>query len=66
MDRSLTPTDGRIVVAAVDGEVTLKRLCCRDDGVYLVPENLGYQAIEVTENRDVLIWGVVAHVVHSL
>ena len=66
VDRSLNPADGSIVVAAVDGEMTVKRISRRDGRAYLEPENAAYPPIELTEGRDVWVWGVVVHVVHTV
>jgi DNA polymerase V len=62
VDRSLDPTPGRIVIAAVDGELTVKRLVQEGERWLLVAENDGYPAIALDEVGDSLIWGVVRHV----
>jgi DNA polymerase V len=37
-----------------------------DQQVWLKPENVEYQPLLITEEMDLHIWGVVAHVIHSL
>jgi DNA polymerase V len=59
VDRSLEPADGKIVIAALDGELTVKRLSIKSTGMWLVPENDHYLPIPVRENSDMVIWGVV-------
>lgn len=59
VDRSLTPEDGKIVIAALDGELTVKRLSIKSTGTWLVPENDHYPPIPVKEESDITIWGVV-------
>lgn len=59
VDKSLTPVDGKIVIAAVDGELTVKRLSIKSTGTWLVPENDDYEPIPIREESDVVIWGVV-------
>lgn len=59
VDRSLTPTDGSIVVAAVYGEMVVKRLLKHAQRVELVSENENYQPILVNDADDIFIWGVV-------
>lgn len=59
VDRSLEPSHGNIVIAVLDGEFTVKRLCKRDGQVRLQRENPRFPAILVSEDRDFLIWGVV-------
>jgi DNA polymerase V len=65
VDRSREPKSGAIVVAAVDGELTLKRLKLDGERVWLLPENPQYQPLEVRGEMGLVIWGVVAHTVHS-
>jgi DNA polymerase V len=59
VDRSLTPHDGSIVVAAVFGEMVVKRLQTHGDSHVLASENKDYKPITVTGNDDCFIWGVV-------
>ena len=65
VDRSVHPADGRIVIAVVDGELTVKRLSRRRGRVRLMPENPRYRPIEIRDGQDLQIWGVVLHVIHS-
>ena len=67
VDRSLTPTDGRIVVVAIDGQLTVKRLKKHRNGsITLLAENPNYKPIEIKEGNEVHIWGVVTNVIHHL
>ena len=66
VDRSLEAVDGRVVVAAVDGELTLKRLRRRDGATWLEPENDAFGPIRLDEGSDLVIWGVVTFVVHRV
>ena len=59
VDKSVVPHDGRIVVAAVYGEMVVKRLKSRGDTHELVSENAEYKPIVVTGNDDCFVWGVV-------
>ncbi len=65
VDRSLEPTHGRIVIAAIDGELTVKRLACLHGRVKLMPASDNHQPIDITDEQEVVIWGVVKHVIHS-
>jgi DNA polymerase V len=66
IDRSLEPVDNKIVVCFIDGEFTVKRLKVTKDEVLLIPENPKYQSIKVTEENELIIWGVVTYVVKKL
>ena len=65
VDRSITPGDGKIVIAAVDGELTVKRLCRRGGHIRLLSENPRYKPIEIAAGQSLHVWGVVIHAVHS-
>jgi DNA polymerase V len=65
VDRSLTPTHGKIVIAAIQGELTVKRLYQQQGKVQLIPENPNYPIIDVTESSELVIWGVVTHIIHQ-
>jgi DNA polymerase V len=65
VDRSMHPANGRIVIAVVDGELTVKRLSRRRGRVRLMPENPRYRPIDIRDGQDLQIWGVVLHVIHS-
>lgn len=64
VDRSLEPAHGKIVIASVNGELTVKRLHREKRKVLLVPENDDYPTIEISEEMDLHIWGVVTNVIH--
>ncbi|WP_341829240.1 translesion error-prone DNA polymerase V autoproteolytic subunit [Thiomicrorhabdus marina] len=65
VDRSITPRPGKIVIAALDGELTVKRLDIRNDGTYLLPENPDYPDIKVGAESEMVIWGVVTSCIHQ-
>ena len=66
VDRSLEPADKNVVVAVLDGELTVKRLFKQNGVLRLLPENLSYQPIEITAQQTIEIWGVVTSVIHAL
>ncbi|WP_165076077.1 MULTISPECIES: translesion error-prone DNA polymerase V autoproteolytic subunit [unclassified Desulfovibrio] len=66
VDRSLEASHNRVVIAALDGELLVKKLCRKGGRVLLKSANEGYPDFEVTELEHVHIWGVVSHVVHKL
>lgn len=66
VDRALDPVDGKIVIAVLDGELTVKRLERKKGRLRLLPENPAYPPIEVKNEQDLVIWGVVTHVIHGV
>ena len=66
VDRSLEPQHNKIAVCFIDGEFTVKRLILKEGGVFLQPENPHYKPIQVTEDNDLQIWGIVTHVIKKI
>ncbi|HHF7365107.1 TPA: LexA family protein [Legionella bozemanae] len=66
VDRSIEPSDGRIVIAAVNGELTVKRLSKKGRMVQLLPANPKFKPIDITQECEMVIWGVVTLVLHEL
>ncbi|WP_318779266.1 MULTISPECIES: translesion error-prone DNA polymerase V autoproteolytic subunit [unclassified Arthrobacter] len=64
VDRSLTPLHGSVVVAILDGELTIKRLHLGAAGVILKADNRDYPDITVAELSDLTVWGVVTRCLH--
>ena len=59
VDRSLEPKHNDIVIAVLNGELTVKRLFRQGNLVQLRPANHRYPFITVTPDQELLIWGVV-------
>ena len=66
VDRSAKPDNGCVVVVAVNGEYTVKRLRRGPDCVWLEPANSRYQPIRVSIGEDLHVFGVVKHAIHTL
>ena len=66
VDRLPEPVDGKIVIASINAELTVKRLKRENNQLFLMPENPAYSPIVITEAMDLKIWGVVRHVIHAL
>ena len=65
VDRALEPSDGKIVVAVLNGEFTVKRIRIKSSKkVILEAENADYPSIEISQNIDFQVWGVVTYVIH--
>lgn len=65
VDRAVTARDGQIVIAALDGELTVKRLRHQNGRLYLVPDNPDYTAVEVSAEASFEVWGVVTYIIHK-
>jgi DNA polymerase V len=66
VDRSIEPVPGKIVICALNGELTVKRLD-RENGQWkLAAENPDYPDIAIFEDLEMVIWGVVTNVIHPL
>ena len=66
VDRSLEPAPGKIVIAVINGELTVKRLHRDGTKIQLIAENDAYLPIDITEDQDFRVWGVVTNVIHSV
>ena len=66
VDRSIKPTHGKIIIAALDGELTVKRLYQKDGIVKLQPDNPEFSDIIIHELTESVIWGVVTNVIHQV
>jgi repressor LexA len=56
--RNPEPRNGQVVIARLDGEVTLKRFQRQGQAIRLLPRNPAYAPIEVTVDQDLAIEGV--------
>lgn len=66
VDRSLEPRSGSIVVAVLNGDFTVKRISKKGDKLFLMPENPRYQPIEITDDSNFQVWGVVTNVIRNV
>ena len=63
IDRSLTPVNGDIILAIVNGEFIVRRLIKNPHKCFLRPENNKYKEIEITAGTEMTIWGVVTYII---
>ena len=66
VNRALEATEGKIVICALNGELTVKRLMIENGQWYLQAENPAYPNIPLYEDLDLVIWGVVTNVIHNV
>lgn len=66
VDKSITAADGCVVIALLDGQFTVKTLEKKRGKIRLMPANPEFQPIELKDEQELQIWGVVTNVIHSL
>ncbi|MFE4080438.1 LexA family protein [Paenarthrobacter sp. YIM B13468] len=66
VNRALEPKDGSVVIAVLDGELTVKRLRITPSGVILQADNPAYPDIEVPALSELTIWGVATTCLHHV
>lgn len=66
VDRSIEAAHNKIVIAAIDGELTVKRLIRKKKQVVLAPENPDYPEFDITLKEHIHIWGVVTYAIHKI
>jgi DNA polymerase V len=66
VDQALQAEEGKIIVAIVDGELTVKRYQRKGRCIWLVPSNTDYEPIAVRKGQDFEVWGVVTWVLHRV
>ena len=65
VDKSLNAKSGSIIIAAIDGQFTVKRFIKKNNIVVLQPENSKYSTINITEEMDFRVWGVVTNIIKN-
>ena len=66
VDKSIEPKAGKVVIAAINGEMTVKRLSIVDGQMTLTADKPNYLDVKVNDFDKSMIWGVVANVIHQL
>lgn len=66
IDRSLNPENNKIAVCFLDGEFTIKRIVKRYGKLFLKPENKNYPEIEINNENELIIWGLITYVIKKI
>lgn len=66
IDRSIETRNGKIAVCMIDGEFTIKRLKVEKEHVFLMPENKAFKPTKVTEENELIVWGIVTYVIKKV
>jgi DNA polymerase V len=64
VDRSIKPIHKKIIIAVYNGEYIVRRLVKQGKNIQLIAENPDYPTININEECEFLIWGVVTCVIH--
>ena len=66
VDRSIKPKNNSIVVASIDGDLTVKRIKISGKIFLLTSDNKKYQNIKINNESNISIWGVITKVIHNV
>ncbi len=66
VDRSIKLTNGKVIVAVLNGELLVRRYHKNFTSTFLIPENNRYKTINLAEFSDFVMWGVVVYCIHPL
>ncbi|HBI00665.1 MAG TPA: translesion error-prone DNA polymerase V autoproteolytic subunit [Flavobacterium sp.] len=66
IDRSLEPQNNKVAVCFLDGEFTVKRIKVSKEEMLLMPENKSFEPIKITEENQLIIWGIVTYVIKKV
>jgi DNA polymerase V len=66
VDRAARPVSGSIVVVALKGEYTVKRLRISGGAMWLDPANPKYSPMAIDSSEELHVFGVIRHAIHTL
>jgi DNA polymerase V len=66
VDRAITPSNGHVVIAVIDGEFTCRRLSAQGDAIRLQASTGDTPDIVLNEGGEVQIWGVVTNAIKTM
>ncbi|PKP18371.1 MAG: peptidase S24 [Bacteroidetes bacterium HGW-Bacteroidetes-23] len=66
IDRSLEPGNNKVAVCFLDGEFTVKRIKVSKEEMLLMPENKSFEPIKISEENQLIIWGIVTYVIKKV
>ena len=66
VDRSIMATNGKVVIAVLNGEMMVRRFERTAQRVRLIPETHNLSVIDIDSFADFTVWGVVVYAIHAV
>ena len=66
VDRSIKPKNNSIIIASIDGDLTVKRIKISGKNFLLSSDNKYYGNVKINNESDIFIWGIVTKVIHNV
>ena len=66
VDRSIKSKNNSIVIASIDGDLTVKRVKTSGENFFLTSDNSSYRNVKINNESDIFIWGTVTKVIHDV
>ena len=66
VDRSIKPKNNSIIIASLDGDLTVKRIKISGKKFLLSSDNKDYGNVKINNESDIFIWGIVTKVIHNV
>ena len=66
VDRSIKPKNNSIIIASVEGDLTVKRIKISNKQFFLSSDNESYKNVKINNESDIFIWGIVTKVIHNV
>ena len=66
VDRSIKPKNNSIVIASINGDLTVKRIEMLGKEFLLTSNDKEYRNIKINNESDIFIWGIVTKVIHNV
>ena len=66
VDRSIKPKNNSIIIASIDGDLTVKRIKTSGKNFLLSSDNKDYENVKINNESDIFIWGIVTKVIHNV
>lgn len=66
IDRSLSPQNGQLIIAAIEGQLAIKRFQKINNKIYLHSENSAVAVTKIQDENEIYLWGVITTIIHNV